>query len=433
MSNATPRFVLRDLSLPSRLVIAAFLIAVGLGYFSALVQLHFQHATSGNLLPGTEETVAAYHGRFGMSQLERLLRADESQSFNGTGSMRQAFFGKSARWRIDTNPKKKTAEQIQALRTEREGEVEAVLDWIVTGLSKDDYERDKHSLPGQFASHPVTDRYVVKDANDKPANPPQVKIKSILDERCVRCHSADKGGIPAQFPLDTYEDIQAYAEKDNVSGMSLTRLAQTTHVHLLGFSMLFGLTGIIFSFTSYPGFVRGLFGPLTLVAQVADIGCWWLSRYDPLFAYIMLATGGVVALGLCIHILFGLWDLFGAGGRTVLFVLLLLGAGLAAYLKLTVLDPYLSREKLAPEVRDADRHNVVMRQSEPPGLVAIPAYDFTAGPGEQCFVDNATNGIADRVDRSISKEEVDSLRVIAGSRVGVEDQLIIGNVGSAAV
>jgi hypothetical protein len=363
MSNPTARFVLRDLSLQSRLVIAAFLIAVGLGYFSALVQLHFQHATSGNLLPGTEETLAAYHGRSGLSQLERLLRADESQSFNGTGSMRQAFFGKSARWRIDTNPKKKTPEQVQSLRTEREGEVEAVLDWIVTGLNKDDYESDKHTLPAHLIGRPVTDRYLVKDANDKPVSPTQVRIKSILDERCVRCHSADKGGIPAQFPLDTYEDIQAYAKKEFASGMSLTRLAQTTHVHLLGFSMLFGLTGIIFSFTSYPGFVRGLFGPWALVAQVLDIGCWWLSRYDPLFAYIMLATGGMVALGLCIHILFGLWDLFGAGGRTILFILLLLGAGLAAYLKFTVLDPYLSRERLAPEVRDAERHNLLIHRA----------------------------------------------------------------------
>jgi hypothetical protein len=54
--------------------------------------------------------------------------------------------------------------------------------------------------------------------------------------------------------------------------VSLKKLAQTTHVHLLGFGLLYGLTGLILTFTSYPGWLRGLLGPLPLVAQVGDIG-----------------------------------------------------------------------------------------------------------------------------------------------------------------
>jgi mono/diheme cytochrome c family protein len=350
-------FRLRDLALAPRLVIALFLISVGLGYFSALVQLHFQYATSGKLLPGAEETSSAYHGRPGMSMLERLLRADESQPFNGTGSMRQAFFSKSARWNIDTNPKKKTHEQIEKLRGEREGEIAALLDWITTGLKKDDYENDNHLLPSDLAAHPATDRFLVKNVNDEPVKPTRVKIKSIFDSRCVRCHSADKGGIPAQFPLDTYEDIQAYAESDSAGGMPLARLAQTTHVHLLGFSMLFGLTGLLFAFTSYPRWIRVIFGPFTLAAQLVDIGCWWLSRYDPVFTYVMLATGSMVAIGLFIHIVFGLWDLFSKTGRIVLLILMLAGVVAGAYLKFNVIDSYLAHEKLSPEIRDINKRS----------------------------------------------------------------------------
>jgi hypothetical protein len=359
MEPTVGRFVLRDLTLPSRLVIATFLISVGFGYFSALVQLHFQHAPSGRLLPGTAETLTTYHGTAGMSQLERLLRADESQSFNGSGSMRPAFFGKSARWRIDTNPKKKTPDEIQALRIQREGEVNAVLDWIVSGMNKDEYERDKHRLSPDLAGRPITDRYLVKGPNDKPVSPAEVKIKSILDERCVRCHSVDKGGIPAQFPLDTYEDLQGYGEKESAGGMSLTRLAQTTHVHLLGFSMLFGLTGILFSFTRYPGLVRGILGPFTLVAQLVDIACWWLSRYDPLFATVLMVTGGMVAIGLLMHIALTLWDLFGGGGRALLIFLAILTVIGGAGLKLAVIDPYLSRERHTPEMRDTDHRQLI--------------------------------------------------------------------------
>ena len=66
-----PRTVLRDLPLSARLVLALFMISVGLGYFSALVQLHFQQAPAGKLLPGADEAKATYSSKPGVSQLER--------------------------------------------------------------------------------------------------------------------------------------------------------------------------------------------------------------------------------------------------------------------------------------------------------------------------------------------------------------------------
>jgi len=44
------------------LVIAAFLMSVGLGYASAMVQLHFQHASPGNPLPSADDVVRHFHG-----------------------------------------------------------------------------------------------------------------------------------------------------------------------------------------------------------------------------------------------------------------------------------------------------------------------------------------------------------------------------------
>src|SRR3954449_12350055 len=101
-----PSFCLRDLPLPTRIVIGAFMICIGVGYFSGLVQLHFQHASPGNLLPGPDEAVGVYYGQVGAppaSQLERLL-ATEHGSFNGTGSMRPAFFERSSNeWEKNLN------------------------------------------------------------------------------------------------------------------------------------------------------------------------------------------------------------------------------------------------------------------------------------------------------------------------------------------
>ena len=97
--------------------------------------------------------------------------------------------------------------------------------------------------------------------------------------------------------------------------MDLTKLAQTTHVHLIGFCMMFGLTGIIFSLTAYPTKLRVLFAPWPLVFQVLDISCWWVARLDPIFARTILVTGGLVGMGLAVHILGGLGHLFGLTRR----------------------------------------------------------------------------------------------------------------------
>src|SRR5262245_27341191 len=102
MSNDTsPPLTLRDLPLAARLTLAAFLISVGIGYFSALVQLHFQHASPGSLLPTADDATKVYHGATGqrpMSKMEHLLEAEESLKLNSNGQMRTAFTSSSEGW-----------------------------------------------------------------------------------------------------------------------------------------------------------------------------------------------------------------------------------------------------------------------------------------------------------------------------------------------
>src|SRR5439155_828285 len=76
-----PRLTLRDLPLAARLTLAAFLLAVGLGYGSAMVQVHFQDAKPGQVLPGGDDLVRKFNGEQDpakrMSTLERLVRTPE--------------------------------------------------------------------------------------------------------------------------------------------------------------------------------------------------------------------------------------------------------------------------------------------------------------------------------------------------------------------
>jgi uncharacterized membrane protein YbhN (UPF0104 family) len=133
--------------------------------------------------------------------------------------------------------------------------------------------------------------------------------------------------------------------------MSLTKLAQTTHVHLLGFAMLYALTGLIFALSTYPGLLRVLIAPLPLLFQVIDISLWWLARLDSphgeMFARDIRYTGMAVGAGLALQIVLSLFNLFGRGGKVVL-LLLALGAACGGYVaKEKVVDPYLAKEKAA--------------------------------------------------------------------------------------
>jgi hypothetical protein len=357
-------FVLRNLPCAARLTLAAFLISVGIGYLSALVQLHFQHAKPGSLMPTGEDAKNIFSGDK-RSQIEKLITADENQPFNGTGQMVRAFTRASEGWK--TALKKRTgaianarrgkgaepneaeaAEAEAAIRKERETERDAVVAWIRAGASREVYEINHFPLPDHLANVAITDFYLVKDDNDKPVLPRAVKIRTILTERCARCHAPDGQGKAVDFPLHDFDHLQSYVIAKGSTAMSLTKLAQTTHVHLLGFSMLYGLTGLILAFSSYPRFLRVLVCPLPLVAQVADISLWWLARLDeplgPQLAQIIPITGGIVAMGLFLHIALGLWDLFSWRGKLIL-VLLAGAAGFGAYVaKEKVIDPYISQE-----------------------------------------------------------------------------------------
>jgi hypothetical protein len=185
-----------------------------------------------------------------------------------------------------------------------------------------------------------------------------VKIKKIIDDRCVRCHSSKdpEDAAAGEFPLETYEQLRPRVTAEaGGSAMSLTKLAQTTHVHMLGFSMLYGLTGLILAFSSYPALLRIVLCPLPLLAQVVDISFWWLARLPeplgPLMARLIVISGAVVAVGLILHIVLTLFDLFGTKGKLVLVLLLggaVTGAGMIH--RSGVISDFLNQEKTGADV-----------------------------------------------------------------------------------
>jgi hypothetical protein len=347
-------YSLRDLPTPAKLVISCFLCAVGLGYFSAMVQLHLQHSSrNGDPLPNKADVVEIFAGwkpataadMDPKSKLQMLIMGPiQGVPFNGSGSMAAAFYGRSDDY-------KELVKEIgkEKADAQREGERTALNEWLK--LPEDErkkaFEADK--LPRPASAKAMNEAYLDGDA---------VKVKSIFIDRCTVCHRKD--GDADKYLLEDMDQIAKYAvvkKVEIVDGMvrserqiGIEKLTQSTHAHLLSFAMLFSLTGFVYAFSSHNVKWRCLVAPMVVVAQVADVSCWWLARIDgigPTFAIAIMFTGTAVALGLVIQIfgsLFNMWT-----GKSRILLLLVLGAGLAGLGAVVVkgVIPALDAEKTA--------------------------------------------------------------------------------------
>lgn len=357
---------LRDLPTPAKLVITCYLLGVGLGYFSALVQLHLQHsAREGEALPKLKDVVEIFAGWREAteddrgppkSKLQRLIMGPtEGAAFNGTGTMAPAFFTRDAEGDLGEKYSKqlKAGKAKDALDAERNGERVALNEWL--NLPEDDrkiaYNTDRLPMPEALKGKPITPEALT-------ANKDGVRVKLIFDQRCARCHK--KGESVEKFPLETVDQIAKYwVQPDKVEivdgrvrsdrQMSIEALTQSTHAHLLSFAMLFSLTGLAFAFTSYPVWFRCVVAPMVVLAQIADVSCWWLARVDGVgvfFAMAIVGTGTVTGIGLLIHIILGTLNMWWRGkGRVVMPLILLVGGAGAIYVGVTVVKPALDGEK----------------------------------------------------------------------------------------
>jgi hypothetical protein len=396
MPEPTPasRFTLRQLPLPAKLVVSTFLLAVGLGYTSAMIQLHMGHSSKdGNPLPTVDDVRAVFAGKVWQTGGEPrpVCRLEEIVSGSPEGkltkaNMTPAFFAEDA-----ADYEELARKDAGKVNAERDGERKAVLAFVNAApeARKTAYDENRFPLPPALAGQPLTGRYVDED------QPGAVKIQSILRDRCARCHKP--GGEKSGIPLHTYDDLNKLMPKtspvppgggwvDSGRQITLGALTQSTHAHLLSFAVLFSLTGFIFACTSYPTIVRVVVGPLVLIAQVADISCWWLARLPesgPYFAMCILGTGAVVGLGLGAHIVLSLFNMYGWKGKAVLTVLFLFAGVSAGLAWSNVIDPYLKGEKAKVLKAKEDKEEADRKAADEKGKNAAAKAENGKGPVEK--------------------------------------------------
>jgi cytochrome c553 len=257
--------------------------------------------------------------------------------------------------------KGKTAKDVEEVKEQRRGEQTAVQRWINTPAEarKAAYEADRLELADDKMPLAITPAF--KDGN-------AIKIKSILDNRCATCHS--KGGEKEEPDLTTYAGYARFigeVQAPKVSNgyikveepVSIAKLTQSTHAHLLSFATLFSLTGLIFAFSSYPKVMRVILGPWVVIAVFADVSLWWLARlcdeWGPYFAMGVVATGGAAGLGVAAQIVLSLFNMYGTKGKVVVAGLFAAGAVVAGLVWVNKIQPYLDDKSCPVQVVPPDK------------------------------------------------------------------------------
>jgi len=131
-------------------------------------------------------------------------------------------------------------------------------------------------------------------------------VQPIFEKSCAACHN-EKSGLPIP-PLTSFEYVKDVAQVD--TGTSLEQLARVSHIHMFGISIIFLLTGGIFALSGISTKWRMLVIVLPYIAIWADIGAWWITKYEPIFAYVVLFGGGLMGLALAAQILISIWEMW---------------------------------------------------------------------------------------------------------------------------
>ena len=137
---------------------------------------------------------------------------------------------------------------------------------------------------------PEQERFKIMDWVRDGADPYEYKddgIEKIVQERCVMCHNKDASGLPDFSKL---EGLKPYTTQD--TGATFASLTRVSNIHLFGISFIFMFVGLIFSFsetttTQYKCIAIGM--PYAFL--IADIMSWWLTKIDPIFAWLVIFAG----------------------------------------------------------------------------------------------------------------------------------------------
>lgn len=134
-------------------------------------------------------------------------------------------------------------------------------------------------------------------------------VHSIIEKDCAMCHSTKAGMNLPDFT--TYAGIMAVAKVD--TGMSVETLVKLSHIHLFGIGLVTFVLGFVFTLTVLPVWLKNVVIAAPFAAVVVDIATWFLTKWDPIFAYTVIVAGAVMGLSWAFQIFVSLYQIIFLG------------------------------------------------------------------------------------------------------------------------
>ncbi len=131
-------------------------------------------------------------------------------------------------------------------------------------------------------------------------------VEKIIEDKCVMCHNEDASTIP---DFTDFEALERVTEQDE--GATFSSLTRVSHIHLFGISFIFMFVGLIFSFaeTSTVKYKCLAIG-MPYVFLVVDILSWWLTKLDPMFAWLVIIAGSGMAVAFGFMLIISLLEMW---------------------------------------------------------------------------------------------------------------------------
>ncbi|MEL7485396.1 MAG: hypothetical protein AAFN41_13720 [Planctomycetota bacterium] len=141
----------------------------------------------------------------------------------------------------------------------------------------------------------------------------------IIAINCLDCHARSSSGqvdgpegkqdTAPEIPLEYWDDVYALAISTDIRPVEAEILALSTHTHALGMASMGIAIGLLALLTSWPRVATSFVLCATGVGLAADIGGWWLTRHDDLYAPVVVVGGLLFSGGICLLSVMILLDL----------------------------------------------------------------------------------------------------------------------------
>lgn len=130
-------------------------------------------------------------------------------------------------------------------------------------------------------------------------------VAPILNSSCVGCHNPEVN--PSLPNLTSYDGVMEVASS---KGASLTGLVKISHIHLFGIAFILLLVGRIFIFSDMSVALKRIIVVIPFLSMLIDTLSWFITRNNPNFAYVVVASGALMGLSMGAQIVISLYQMW---------------------------------------------------------------------------------------------------------------------------